>query len=67
MPASTPNLSIDEQQATPAKRKEDDVVAVAQATTPTAHREQETLIDIVAAARKTLDEARACERVVTLA
>jgi hypothetical protein len=50
-PGSTSNLSVDEQQAAAA----------------TAHREQEALVAAVAAARKTLDEARARERAATLA
>jgi hypothetical protein len=64
MPSSTSNLSVDEQQAiaaaaAAAKRKEDDAATV--------HREQEALIAIVAAARKTLVEARVCERATALA
>jgi hypothetical protein len=63
-------LSVDEQQvavATSAKRKEEDVATVAQATAATAHREQEALIATVAAARKTLDEAQTRERAAALA
>jgi hypothetical protein len=68
MPGSTFNLSINKQQAAAAaKRKEDDAAAVAQATAATAHREHEALIAVVVAARKTLDEARACERATALA
>jgi hypothetical protein len=37
-------------------------VAAAQAAAATAHREQEALVAAVAATRKTLDEARACQR-----
>jgi hypothetical protein len=66
MPGSTSNHSVDEQQAA-AKRKEDDAVAAAQAAAATAHRGQEALIAAVAVARKTLDEARACERAAALA
>jgi hypothetical protein len=59
--------------ATITKRKEDDATAVAQATATasadaaTVHREQEALIAVVVAACKTLDEARARERIVALA
>jgi hypothetical protein len=63
-------LFVDEQQvavATSAKRKEEDVVTVAQATAATAHREQEALIATVAATRKTLDEAQTRERAAALA
>jgi hypothetical protein len=66
IPGSTSNLSVNEQQvvvvaiATAAKRKEED--AAAQAAAATAHREQEALV----AARKTLDEAQACERAAAL-
>jgi hypothetical protein len=42
-------------------------VATTQATTTTMHREQETLITAVAAARKTLDKARTHKRATTLA
>jgi hypothetical protein len=58
MLGSTSNLSVDEQQTTATKRKEDDAAAVAQATVATTHREQESLIATVTAARKTLEEAR---------
>jgi hypothetical protein len=51
MSDSTSNLSVDEQQAAAA----------------TTHREQEALVAAMAAACKTLDEARACERAVALA
>jgi hypothetical protein len=66
MPGSNSNLStVDGQQvAATAKRKEDDAVAVAQAVAAISHREQEAL---VAAARKTLDEAPARERATALA
>jgi hypothetical protein len=66
MPGSNSNLStVDGQQvAATAKRKEDDAVAVAQAVAATSHREQEALM---AAARKTLDEAPARERATALA
>jgi hypothetical protein len=47
MPDSTSNLSVDEQQ----DAAEDDITAVAQAITTTAHREQEDLIATVAVAR----------------
>jgi hypothetical protein len=74
MSGITSNLSINKQQvavvaaaATAAKRKEDDVAAAAQAVVATVHREKEALIAVVAAARKTLDEARACERAAALA
>jgi hypothetical protein len=50
--------------AAAAKRKEDDVAVVAPALAATVHREQEAL---VAAARKTLDEAQAHEHTATLA
>jgi hypothetical protein len=43
MLGSTSNLSVDEQQATITKRKEDDAAVVAQAATATAHREQERI------------------------
>jgi hypothetical protein len=39
---------------------------VAQATTATAHREQEALYAVVDAARKTLDEARARKHAAAL-
>jgi hypothetical protein len=65
MSGSTSDLSVDEQQAA-AKRKEDDAAAAAQAATTTAHREQEALVATVAAARKTLDEARPRERTAAL-
>jgi hypothetical protein len=42
-------------------------VVAAQATATTAHLEQEPLIAIMVAARKTLDEARARERAAALA
>jgi hypothetical protein len=42
-------------------------VAAALAAAATEHREQEKLVTAVAAARKTLDEAWACERVAALA
>jgi hypothetical protein len=63
------NLSnIDGQQtAVAAKRKEDNTAAAAQAIAAIAHQEQEALIAIVAAARKTLDETRMCESVAALA
>jgi hypothetical protein len=67
MSGNTSNLSVDEQQAAATKRKEDDTAAVAQAAAATAHREQEALVAAVAATRKTLDEARACERAAALA
>jgi hypothetical protein len=68
MSDSTSNLSVNEQQAVAAaKRKEDDVAPVAQAAAATAHREQEALVAAMAAARKTLDEARARERATALA
>jgi hypothetical protein len=73
MLGSTSNLSIDGQQATvdaiaaAAKRKEDNTTATAQAAAATMHREQEAIITAVAAARKTLVEARARERAATLA
>jgi hypothetical protein len=60
MPDNNSNLSnIDGQQtAVAAKRKEDNTAAAAQAIAAIAHQEQEALIAIVAAARKTLDETR---------
>jgi hypothetical protein len=67
MTGSTSNLSVDEQQVAAAKRKEDNVVAMAQAAAATAYREHEAHVAVVAAARKTLDEARACEHAATLA
>jgi hypothetical protein len=67
MLSSTSNLSVDEQQATAAKRKEDDAATAAQAAITTTHREQEALVATVAAACKTLDEARARERAAALA
>jgi hypothetical protein len=74
MPGSISNLSDDEQQsatvvaaaATATKRKEDDATAAAQAAAATVHQEQEALVAAVAVARKTLDEARACERTAAL-
>jgi hypothetical protein len=42
-------------------------VATAQAAAATAYREHEAHVVVMAAARKTLDEARACERAATLA
>jgi hypothetical protein len=67
MSGNTSNLSVDEQQAAAAaKRKEDDTAVAAQAAAATAHREQEALVATVAATRKTLDEAWACERVAAL-
>jgi hypothetical protein len=42
-------------------------VVAARATATTAHLEQELLIAIMVAARKTLDEARAHERTAALA
>jgi hypothetical protein len=64
----TSNLFVDKQQAVAAaKRKEDDADAAAQAIVATAHQEQEILVAAVAAACKTLDEARARERATTLA
>jgi hypothetical protein len=64
---SNSNLStIDGQQDVAAKRKEDDTAVAAQAATATAHREQEALVAAMAAARKTLDEARVCERAAAL-
>jgi hypothetical protein len=57
MSGSNSTLStIDGQQAV-AKRKEEDAAVAAQAATTTVHREQEALIDAMAAARKTLDKA----------
>jgi hypothetical protein len=50
-----------------AKSKEDDTAATTQAAAATAHQEQEAFIVAVAAARKTLDEARAREHAVALA
>jgi hypothetical protein len=50
-----------------ANRKEDDVMATAQATATTAHREQEALITAVTATRKTMDEAWTCECAAALA
>jgi hypothetical protein len=69
MSGNSSTLSVDEQQATivTTKRKEDNAAATAQAVAAIAHREQEALIAIVAAARKTLDETRMCERVAALA
>jgi hypothetical protein len=69
MPGSNSNLStIDGQHATAAAvKRKDDTAATAQPTTATAHREQEALVAVVAAARKTLDEARARERDAALA
>jgi hypothetical protein len=72
MPSSTYNLSVDEQQATvgaatAAKRKEDDATVAAQDVVATAHREQEAFVAVVAAARKTLDEARAHKHAAALA
>jgi hypothetical protein len=68
MPGNTSILFINEKQATTtAKMKEDDVTATAQATATTAHREQEALTVIVAAARMPLDAARACEHAAALA
>jgi hypothetical protein len=67
MSGSNSNLStIDGQQTAVAKTKEDDTVPAAQAAVATAHREQEALIAVVAAARKTPDEARAREHVTAL-
>jgi hypothetical protein len=59
MPGSTFKLSVNEQQAAATKRKEDDAA--------TTHREKEALIATMATARKTLDEARACEHAAALA
>jgi hypothetical protein len=70
MPSSNSNLStVDGQHATvvSAKRKGDDVAVAAQVATATSHREQEALVAVVAAARKTLDETRARERATVLA
>jgi mannose-1-phosphate guanylyltransferase len=68
MSGSTSNLSVDKQQASvAAKRKEEDAAAVAQAAVATAHREQEALVNVVPAAHKTLDEARARQRATALA
>jgi hypothetical protein len=70
MPSSNSNIStVDGQQATvvSAKRKGDDVATVAQVVAATSHREQEALVAVVAAARKTLDKTRARERVAVLA
>jgi hypothetical protein len=67
MPTSTSNLSVDEQQAIAAKRKEDDAEAAVQATAATAHREHEALIGIVAVISNTLDEAQARKRTTALA
>jgi hypothetical protein len=51
----------------PLPREQDDAAAAAQVTAATTHQEQEALITTAATARKTLDEARACERATTLA
>jgi hypothetical protein len=67
MLSSTSNLSVDEQQAAAAKRKEDNAATTAQAAITTTHREQEALVATVAAACKTLNEARARERAAALA
>jgi hypothetical protein len=67
MLSSTSNLSINEQQATAAKRKENGATAVTQATAATAYREHEAFVAAIAIARKTLDEAPACERAAALA
>jgi hypothetical protein len=67
MLGSNSNLStFNGQQATAAKRKEDDATAVTQATAATVHREQEALVTAVATAHKTLYKARARERAATL-
>jgi hypothetical protein len=72
IPSSTSNFSIDEQQADTvsaaaiAKRKENDTTTTAQAAAATTHQEQEALIADMAAACKTLDEARAREHAATL-
>jgi hypothetical protein len=67
MPGSNSNLStFNGQQATAAKRKEDDATAVTQAAAATVHREQEALVTAVATAHKTLYEAQARERAATL-
>jgi hypothetical protein len=68
MLSNTSNLFIDEQQIATAiaKRKEDDVTIVTQATAATAHWEQEAIITSMDVARKTLDEARVCELAVGL-
>jgi hypothetical protein len=68
MPDSNSNLStVDGQQAVDAAKSKEDDTAAAQATAATTHREQETLVAVVAATRKTLDEAWALERAATLA
>jgi hypothetical protein len=67
--SSTSNLSVDEEQAAAAttKKNEDDDATVAQAVAAPVHGEQEALVAVVAAARKTLDEARAREHAAALA
>jgi hypothetical protein len=61
MPGSNSNLStVDGQQAVDAAKRKEDDTAAAQATAATTHREQEALVAVVAATRKTLDDAWAC-------
>jgi hypothetical protein len=73
MLSSTSNPSVDEQQDAAvatinvAKTKEDDVMAVAQTATATAHWEQEALVTTVDATCKTLDNAQVHERAAILA
>jgi hypothetical protein len=66
MTCITSNLSTEEQQVTATTKRKEEDAAMAQAVMTTVSREKKTLLTVVDAVRKTVDEARAREHATAL-